>query len=113
VGSHKIKAHQSLPIIREFLDLLDPYLVISGRCPRGGVDIHTEDECKRQRRLFQAYPPKENNWEYGFMPRNMQMVIDGTHFLDIEIEGQKRSGGYWVYQEANKLNKKTWLRFVN
>src|SRR5574341_355342 len=64
---------QALAIIR---DLLAPpgTVVVSGRCPLGGVDVWAEEIAAELGREPLIYPPKANAWETGFKPRNIQIA---------------------------------------
>lgn len=61
-------------IIREAILSSGAKVVCSGECPLGGVDIWTREEALALGREFVPYPPKVNNWEDGFKPRNLQIA---------------------------------------
>lgn len=48
--------------------------VCSGECPLGGVDVWAREETLAMGLPFIPFPPKENNWENGFKPRNLQIA---------------------------------------
>jgi hypothetical protein len=48
--------------------------VCSGECPLGGIDIWAREEATALGLPFIPFPPKENNWENGFKPRNLQIA---------------------------------------
>lgn len=60
-------------IICYLLEAPDAVLV-SGRCPLGGVDVWAEEEELVLGRRTLIFEPRVNNWEYGFKPRNLQIA---------------------------------------
>lgn len=60
-------------IIRQLL--ADPFdALVSGHCPLGGIDIWAEEEARRLGREMIIFPPKTNDWETGFKPRNLAIA---------------------------------------
>lgn len=48
--------------------------LVSGHCPLGGIDIWAEEEADALGREKLIFPPRTNNWEDGFKPRNLQIA---------------------------------------
>lgn len=56
-------------LIRSLLE--DPCSVlISGRCPLGGIDVWAEEEADAMGREKVIFPPRTNRWLTGYKPRN-------------------------------------------
>lgn len=70
--------------IRAAIETHRPEIVCSGECPLGGVDIWAREECGKLGVSFQPYPPKANNWEFGFKPRNLQIAAS-DHVVNIVV----------------------------
>lgn len=104
-------------------------VVVSGVCPLGGVDIWAVEEAEDLGCEFIEFPPKENSWEGGFKPRNIQIAerSDIVHVIVVqslppEYRGRRfpicyhcnmtthiKSGGCWTAHYAKKIGKKaTW-----
>lgn len=60
--------------IRALIRLKGASEVCSGECPLGGIDVWTREETLALGLPFVPYPPKENTWEGGFKPRNLQIA---------------------------------------
>lgn len=71
-------------IVRKLLT--DPAAVlVSGHCPLGGVDIYAEEEALALGRNMLIFAPKENNWERGFKPRNIQIAKNSNECHCISV----------------------------
>lgn len=105
-------------IIRRILSR--PQIVlVSGRCPRGGVDIWAEeraDEIGRSKRIFE---PENRRWEpRGYKERNLLIAyysrvvhciapdrIPGQpmgYCQHCEMEGHVQNGGCWTLKRASQ-----------
>lgn len=66
----------------EFLILGDIYngsplyerTIVSGRCPLGGVDVWAETRAVALGFPTKIFPPKNQKWEKGYKPRNLQIA---------------------------------------
>jgi len=100
----KIAKQKIREILLEYLRKGFDVVLVSGRCPRGGVDIWAEeiaDELGIKKLIF---PPKKYSW-YWYKKRNIQIAENSDVLYDIEPMG-KRSGGTWTLNYAKKLGKK-------
>jgi hypothetical protein len=71
-------------IIRELLAPPDAVLV-SGRCPLGGIDVIAEEIADGLGREKLIYPPKSNDWYCGYRPRNVEIALhsDTVHCITL------------------------------
>ena len=84
-------------------------ILISGGCPKGGVDIWAEevaDELKIPKRIFK---PSSLDWE-GYKTRNIKIakVCDVLYCIDPKWRNGK-TGGKWTLNKAKELGKDTYL----
>lgn len=119
---------------QKILGLLRPGdVVVSGRCPRGGVDDWAEQIALQLGLPFIGYPPRTHDWK-GFKARNIQIAEALEHGVCItpaklaaSYRGRARrtkscyhcgrndhvvSGGCWTLQYARRLGKPTHLIIV-
>jgi len=82
-------------------------VLVSGRCPKGGVDIWAEEIADALGIKKLIFPPKKHSW-YWYRKRNIQIAENCDILFDIEPEG-KRSGGTWTLNYARKLGKYVYL----
>ena len=116
VGAEECKWPQAKKPIakRKIREILLSYLrkgykviLVSGGCPRGGVDIWAEeiaDELGLEKKIFK---PKKPTW-YWFKKRNIQIAKYCDVLYDIEPLG-KKSGGTWTLNYAKQIGKKVFL----
>lgn len=103
----KIRAKQ---VILRFFDR--GMILISGGCPKGGVDIWAEEIADGLSGVEKIiFKPEINQWEdkdgrMGYKSRNMKIAEECDMLFDIEPDG-KRSGGTWTLEYAKKIGKKT------
>lgn len=95
--------------------------VISGECPLGGIDIWAKHICLELDKPYFGFPPKHNDWETGFKPRNIRIALksDVVHNIVVaeyppEFKGRRfprcyhcstnhvKSGGCWTARYAQK-----------
>lgn len=106
-------------IITELL-LPEDAVLVSGHCPLGGVDIWAEEIADQLGRAKIIHPPKANNWEGGFKPRNLLIARDSEvcHCIVVNVlppsyRGRRfpvcyhcrsydhvKSGGCWTARKA-------------
>jgi hypothetical protein len=102
--------------------------VVSGACPKGGIDIWAVEEAKALGVETQEFPPGKHQWSGpdGFMARNIQiaeasdMVIcftvktlpknfkpGGWEFYCYHCDSTEhiKSGGCWTTKRARQLGK--------
>lgn len=117
--------------IRRLVRLADE--VCSGECPLGGIDIWVREIAEEEGKPFTPFPPKENNWEKGFRPRNQQIArwsdtvacitvkrlpesYKGSRFpicYHCNTKGHIKSGGCWTMRYAGLLGKEKVLIVVS
>jgi hypothetical protein len=101
--------------IHDLLDIMSSSWIygkvtlVSGRCPKGGIDIWAEIVANDLKLNKEIYPPKTNNWE-GYKARNIQIAeaCDKLFCIDPKSRGEK-TGGKWTMRYAQKLGKPTSL----
>lgn len=73
-------------IIRNQIVEYDPEYVVSGRCPKGGIDIWAEEIAKELDVATLIFPPKVNRWDGpgGYKERNLK-IAESTLVLCIVI----------------------------
>jgi hypothetical protein len=102
--------------------------LISGGCPKGGVDIFAEmvaDELGLEKEI---YRPEVNQWKdklidesiptdffhgdkdkfrryKGYMSRNIQIAETCDVLYCIDPKGRVGGGGFWTYSKAKTLGK--------
>ena len=84
-------------------------ILVSGGCPKGGVDIWAEevaDELKIPKRIFK---PNSMDW-IGYKARNILIAkaCDVLYCIDPKWRGGK-TGGQWTLRKAKELGKDTYL----
>ena len=109
VGSSCAEPEHTKPIIRRYIVEFEPDIIISGECPDGGVDIHTEEVVKQEFPdiQFRGYPPKVLRWKGkgGYKERNLNMAIDCTHCVSIRSLRSTTYGSGWTVDKAEELGK--------
>jgi len=94
-------------IVLSYVALGYDVVVVSGRCPRGGVDIWAEEIADQLGLSKQIYPPEKPRWYY-YKKRNILIAENCDVLYDIEPKG-KRSGGTWTMRYAKRLGKPVFL----
>lgn len=67
----KVTAILARSTIRRILVAEKATLVVSGSCHLGGIDIWAEEEAAKMEIPTSIFPPKVQNWEGGYKPRNI------------------------------------------
>lgn len=106
----------------EFTNEIAILTIISGHCPKGGVDIWVEEIADELGISKIIYKPEINSWKdqygisnqkyapkwktllMGYKSRNEQIARTCNILYDIEPKG-KRSGGTWTLEYAKGLGK--------
>jgi len=111
--------------IRNIIRSNNTSLVVSGKCPLGGIDIWAVEEAYALNVLYQEFQPLVNNWEEGFMPRNKRIAENSDIVVCIAVrelppgyQGRRfnlcyhdgrtdhvKSGGCWTVKYAQSLGK--------
>lgn len=122
-------------LIKELI--ADPCIVVSGHCHLGGIDIWAEDLAKAAGLETLIFPPTENNWEYGYKPRNLLIArsCDEIHVISVDklpddFKGMTfelcyhcarsktprpphvKSGACWTANQAIKLGKPAYWHVI-
>ena len=90
-------------IFRDYLDVGYDVVLISGGCPKGGVDVWAEEIADRMGIKKRIFRPEKNGWYY-YRKRNVKIARSCDVIYDIEPKG-KRSGGTWTLGFARKIGK--------
>lgn len=114
-----IRAEEALPVI------------VSGRCPLGGIDVWAEEIAEDFGCDTLIFPPKVNRWEGGYKQRNIDIAknSDAMHVIVVQrlpesytgmrfsscyhchTDDHVKSGGCWTawyWQRLSKKNKAMW-----
>jgi len=78
--------------------------LISGHCPKGGVDIWAEEIADELGIPKEIYAPKKES-RCWYRKRNMKIASACDILYCIEPKGRKISGGLWTLEYAKKLGK--------
>ena len=93
-------------------DVIYPTL-ISGGCPRGGVDIWAEIIADFIGLEKEIYYPKNNRWEPdGYKERNDRIAHECDILFCIDPKERKWSGGRWSMDRADFYGKETHLILI-
>lgn len=84
-------------------------VLVSGACPKGGVDIWAEQIADKLGVPKEIYPPRVNKWEGGYKQRNIKIAESCDKLACIEPYKVDHSGGIWTMKYAKKLGKPTRL----
>lgn len=115
---------KAIQLIKTLLESQDDVLV-SGRCPLGGVDVWAEVLADSMNMSKIIHPPSCNNWSQGYKPRNLRIARDSdvVHVIVCakyppEYSGMVfescyhchtnthiKSGGCWTAWQARILGK--------
>ena len=107
-----------------------PSLIVSGRCPLGGVDIWAIEEARKAGIRTREFPPGHNSWEY-FKARNIQIAESDivlcitVRYYHNDYKGRRfklcyhcktddhvKSGGCWTMHYARRLGHESELVIV-
>ena len=88
--------------IRDLLAAARPNLVVSGRCPAGGVDDLAERVAAELDIPFLPRPASVHRWPGpgGFKERNLQIAADCTRLLRIVCAYTRTYGSGWTRDRA-------------
>jgi hypothetical protein len=108
--------------------------LVSGGCPKGGVDIWAEIIAKEMKLNMEIYKPEVEQWEdhyepsvneyydikrrattvrkKGYKSRNMEIAEACDVLYCIDPANRNWSGARWTMQEAEKLGKYTHLVLI-
>ena len=92
-------------LIRYILKAMDADVLISGRCPLGGVDVWAEEVADEMGLEKLIFPPEGRGWRY-YHERNLKIARECDVIFDIEPEDRRgNSGGAWTARQAAKMGK--------
>jgi len=109
----KLKAMVAIKKILLYYNI-NEIILISGGCPKGGVDIYVETIVDSLRINKKIYKPEVNQWndyvsqgihKKGYMSRNIQIASACDILYCIDPKGRHDGGGIWTLNYAKKLNK--------
>lgn len=98
-------------------------ILVSGGCPKGGVDIYAEIVADTLGIKKEIYEPQVNQWVdwkseadsegvvilKGYKSRNIQIAEACDIFYCIDAKDRAWSGGRWTMNYARKLGKEVHL----
>ena len=93
-------------VIRDIL-VEDPEntIMVSGHCPKGGVDIWAEEIAKEANIKMDIFPPHINQWSPdGYKERNIQIAED-CDIMYVISPSHDWNGGKWTGKRAESLGK--------
>ena len=93
-----------LGILNGYTDIVDDVTIISGECPKGGVDIWTSELSRSMGLKFQGYPPKVNR-PWAYMERNRLMARDCDVLYRIVSKVSTTYGSGVTADYARKLGR--------
>ncbi len=104
---------------------------MSGKCPLGGIDLWAIEEAEHAGLLTEEFAPKNNAWDTGFKPRNIQIARASALVVCITVaklpdtyRGRRfplcyhcktsdhvKSGGCWTMHYAESIGRrgKLWV----
>lgn len=128
---------------RLIAELLSPddSVLVSGRCPLGGIDVWAEEEADILPRAKIIHEPEVMAWNpqgrYGFMARNLDIAKDSdvVHVITVEelpsdFDGMRfdgcyhcaragrvstdhvKSGACWTLNKALKMGKRGFIHII-
>jgi len=121
VDGLKLDDFEKKKAIQEIIKIISSYekpIIISGACPKGGIDIIAEmiaDENGLEKMIF---PPKTNDWD-GYKERNMIISQECDVLYCITVPKKEKfcyhcksdthnvSGACWAKKYAETLGKET------
>jgi hypothetical protein len=105
--------------------------VVSGACPKGGVDIWAVDEGRGLGLKVTEFPPANPSWYKGYRARNLRIAhyADEVYCVTVEempidknakifgcihcsSKSHVQSGGCWTTRRAKMLGKKTGVYII-
>jgi hypothetical protein len=115
----------AITLLRKLINRPEVREVVSGGCHLGGIDIWAEDVAIEYGKALTVFHSKQNNWAYGYMPRNLQIArcsdlvccitVDrlpesytGSRFVlcyHCKTDKHVKSGGCWTMKKAIELGK--------
>lgn len=95
-------------LIHEILSDFNPEMdeVISGACPKGGIDIWAINIAKELGFSTRTFPPRKNEW-YWFKKRNIAMANYCDIMFRIKSTLSNTNGSGFTIQKAAELEKRT------
>lgn len=101
------------------------YIVVSGGCHLGGIDIWAKEEAVQMGLQVIEHLPKNRSWSGGYKPRNLLIAQDSDRVICITVRGlppeyrgmvfdycyhcntakHVKSGGCWTVKQAIKMGK--------
>ena len=103
----------------------EPFIVVSGGCHLGGIDIWAIEEAKNAGFEFTEHLPATRRWSGGYKERNIEIARDSDKVVSIVVktlppdfqgyfngycyhchtDSHIKSGGCWTARYAGKLGK--------
>lgn len=121
VGSSKLTEEQTEKAkkiisasLMQLMSSQDELIVVSGRSPKGGVDILAEDIAVNTFYLDTViFEPELHQWadengKEGYKSRNMKIAKECDVLLCIRSEQSKTYGSGWTADYAERIGKKVY-----
>ncbi len=84
----------------------DPDVVVSGACPKGGVDIWAIEIAEKMGYTTVEFPPENNRWQpAGYKDRNIRIAKACTELLRIKSRRSRTNGSGWTADRAAEMGK--------
>ena len=97
------KEAEARALIRYIIQDSGADVVISGKCPLGGIDIWAVEEASKMSVMILEYPPEVDAWDppgaIGFKARNMQIAdaSDVVHCIVVKEYPETYTGRRFTY----------------
>ena len=92
--------------IRSFIIAKEPDLVISGECPKGGVDIWAREIATELGYPFMGLEPEKERWQpNGYKERNLKIAKLCSILLRVVSKTSTTYGSGWTKDRAEELGK--------
>lgn len=120
-----ITANRATNAIYGLIEEFRPWLIVSGECHLGGVDLWAKEAAKSYGVKFHGFPPKTLRWSGGYKERNLEIAKASDVVVCITVDrlpqdysGMRfklcyhcgkddhvKSGGCWTMKQAQKMGK--------
>ncbi len=92
-------------------------VIISGRSPKGGIDIYAEEAALEQNVKTEIFPPEVNQWEddgekMGYKSRNLAIATRCDRLYCLKSRNSKTNGSGWTADRAvdnGKIVVREWI----
>lgn len=88
----------------------DELIIISGRSPKGGIDIYAEEAAIANDVKTEIFPPEVHQWEddgdkMGYKTRNLAIATRCDRLFCLKSPNSKTNGSGWTADRAAERGK--------